>query len=142
MNIFDFIIIGLIVACGFFGFFEGFPRILIEVCGILIAIYLSFLVHSLFIHLFPWNLILSVVTFFLVLSISIIIARFVGKIGKLLPLSNFFGGIFGLLIGLVFSFYLISFIYKFFPGAREIIDNSFILKYLTEFKEFWKSKGA
>ena len=132
MNTYDWLIIVILLFFTLYGYFHGFLSILIQLAGIILAFYLSSLVSKSFHLSFPWVSIVSGVVFFLTLTFFIILARIVGKIGHLFPLSKFFSGVFGFMTGLTFSCYVILFSYQYFPQTRNAINHSFLAKGIAD----------
>jgi len=133
MNILDWIIIGILAIFTLYGYFCGFLRILIELGGIILAFYLSAKVSQLIRAPFPWGSIIYSLTFFIILTIFVLIAKSISKIGKWFPLNKFFSGFFGLISGITFSSFIISLIYKYFPQKLDLVNNSYLAKYIIYF---------
>jgi len=132
INTYDWLIPVILLLFTIYGYFHGFLSVLIQMAGVILSFYLSSLVSKSFHLSFPWVSIVNGVVFFLTLTFFIILAKIVGKIGHLFPLSRFFSGVFGFTTGLTFSCYLILFLYRFFPQTRIEITNSFLAKGIVD----------
>jgi len=124
MNVVDWVILGILVIGFFWGIARGFWRILIELVGVYIAIILTFKIAGMLNIQPPTNYIVTAIIFLVLLGIMLTIAKYIGRVLPMFPFSRILGGIFGILVGILFAYFVLLFTYSYFDASHPYIQES------------------